>query len=192
MIVILLSPNAFSQNRCFCFVHRYSLRLRQIIVNCNPAGESELNVDVIPIGFGAVLTQKSPNPNGLEEVRIVAYASRALTDVEKRYTQTEKEALAIVWGCEKCHSYLYASTFNLITGHKALELIFRNPRSKPPVRIERWVLRLQQYGFTATYSPGDGNPADYLSRHPESNRPYKRNVAEEYVSYIAMHAYQTL
>ena len=154
----------------------------------NTAAQTELIVDASPVGLGAVLTQKSQNANDSEEVRIVAYASRALTDVETRYSQTEKEGLAIVWGCEKFHLYLYGSTFNLITDHKALELIFRNPRSKPPARIERWLLRLQQYDFTVTYRPGDGNPADYLSRHLESNRPHKRSVAEEYVSYVAQHA----
>jgi hypothetical protein len=80
--------------------------------------------------------------------------------------------------------YLYGSTFNLITDHKALEIIFRYPQSKPPARIEWWFLRLQQYDFIVTYRPGDGNPADYLSRHPESNRLYK----EEYICYVAMHA----
>ena len=76
--------------------------------------------------LGAVLAQKSQNANSSGEVHIVAYASRALTDVETWYSQTEKEGLAIIWGCERFHLYLYGSTFNLITDHKALELIFRN------------------------------------------------------------------
>ena len=154
----------------------------------DPTAETELIVDASPVGVAAVLTQKSRNDSGSEDTCIIAYASRALTDVEKRYSQTEKEGLALVWGCERFHLYLYGSTFNLITDHKALEIIFRNPRSKPPARIERWQLRLQQYDFTVTYRPGEGNPADYLSRHPVTNLPYKRSVAEEYVNYIATNA----
>ncbi|CAB4039610.1 Hypothetical predicted protein [Paramuricea clavata] len=61
------------------------------MVYYNPATETELTVDASPVGLGAMLTQKSPNPNGSEEVRIVTYASRVLTDVEKRYSQTEKD-----------------------------------------------------------------------------------------------------
>lgn len=41
--------------------------------------------------------------------------------------------------------------------YKALEIIWNNPRSKPPARIERLGLRLQPYDFkvefTATHAP---------------------------------------
>ena len=70
------------------------------------------------------------------------YASRTLTDVERRYSQTEKEALGLVWGCERFHMYLVGSKFELWTDHRPLEFIF-SVKSKPSARIERWVLRLQ-------------------------------------------------
>ena len=36
------------------------------------------------------------------------YASRALNDAEQRYPQIDKELLAIVYGCEKFHTYIYS------------------------------------------------------------------------------------
>uniref|UniRef100_A0A3P9J671 ribonuclease H n=1 Tax=Oryzias latipes TaxID=8090 RepID=A0A3P9J671_ORYLA len=57
-----------------------------------------LSVDASSEGLGAVL---------LQEGQPVAYGSRALTDCQKRYAQIEKELLAIVFGCEKFHQYLY-------------------------------------------------------------------------------------
>ena len=46
--------------------------------------------DVNPVGFGTILVQEE---NG--EERVIYYASRSLTDAEKRYLQTEKEVLGI-------------------------------------------------------------------------------------------------
>ena len=55
--------------------------------------------------------------------RIVAYVSRSLSDVEKRYSQTEREALAIVWAIERLHIYLYGANFKLYTDlEKPIEL----------------------------------------------------------------------
>ena len=94
-----------------------------------------------PVGLGTVLIQEQ---HGVK--RIISYASKSLSDVEKRYSQTEKEALAIVWACERFHVYLYGIEFKLYTDQKPLETIYSS-RSRPCARIERWILRLQPYKF---------------------------------------------
>ena len=102
---------------------------------------SEITVDVSPFGLSAILTQKSSST--ATDRRVVAYASRALSSVERTYSQTEREALAVVWGCECMHLFLYgADEFDIYTDNKALEVIYNNPSSKPPAHIERWQLRL--------------------------------------------------
>ena len=64
-------------------------------------------------------------------------ASGALGDVERRCSQVEKAALAVVWACEKCHLYLHGlERFELVTDCKALEAIY-SPQSKPSTRVER-------------------------------------------------------
>ena len=90
---------------------------------------------------------------------MISYASRGLSDVERRYSQTEKEALGIVWFCERFHGYLYGVDFELRTDHKPLGFIY-SARSRPSARIERWVLRLQPYSFSVNYLPGHMNNAD--------------------------------
>ena len=52
---------------------------------------TKLITDAGPVDFGAVLTQVQEG-----QERVIAYASRALTGVERRYSQTEREALGLV------------------------------------------------------------------------------------------------
>ena len=96
---------------------------KDVMAHFDPTKKTKLLVDASPVGIGAVLTQEG---------------SKDLTDVETRESQTEKEALAIVWGIEHFHRYLFGAEFTLTTVHKALEVKFNNPKIKPPARIERW------------------------------------------------------
>ena len=70
----------------------------------DPFKDTELTTDASPVGHCAILSQKTP---GGDDRKIVAYVSRSLSDVETRYSQIEKEALAIVWAVERLHLYFY-------------------------------------------------------------------------------------
>jgi hypothetical protein len=141
--------------------------------------ETQVIADASPVGLGAVLIQKQG-----EFHRIICYASRSLSDIERRYSQTEKEALGLVWACERFHVYLFGKKFELLTDHKALEFIF-SPKSKPCARVERWVLRMQTYNYVVKHIPGAKNIADALSRLLSSNEQKPvYNETEEYLRLI--------
>jgi len=101
----------------------------------NKNWDTELEVDAGPTGLGAVLVQY--NPENRDDRRMIANASRMLTDVERRYSQCEKEALAAVWGPEKFWVYMFGKKFKMDTDNRAVQLIFANTATKPPARIER-------------------------------------------------------
>ena len=71
--------------------------------------DTYVTVDASPVGISAILSQKSLHGNS-DHQQTIAYASRALTETEKRYSQTEKEALAIVWAVEHFHFFLEVSS----------------------------------------------------------------------------------
>ena len=147
---------------------------------------TELTTDASPWGLSAILAQHTP---GQDDRRVVAYVSRSLTPVEQRYSQTEREALAIVWAVERLHTYLYGGHFTLHTDCKLVELILNNAKSRPPARIERWNLRLQEYHFSTVHTNGQDNPSDFLSRHPSPEvLSVEEESAEQCVQFIATHS----
>ncbi|GFO19570.1 polyprotein [Plakobranchus ocellatus] len=58
----------------------------------NPDEKITLECDSLQFGLGAVVTERG---------KPIAYASRSLSDAKSRYTQIEKELLAVVFGLEQ-------------------------------------------------------------------------------------------
>ena len=62
--------------------------------------------------------------------------------------------MAIVFGCEKFHDYIYGQTVKVDTDHKPLESLFSKAIHRMPARIQRFCLRLQKYDLRISYKPG--------------------------------------
>ena len=87
----------------------------------------------------------------------VSYSNRALTVSEKKYSQLEKELLAQVFGN---HQLVYGRKIVLWSDHKPLETISKKPLATALKRLQRLLLRLQQYESEIRNKPG---PEMYLS-----------------------------
>ncbi|XP_065936509.1 uncharacterized protein [Magallana gigas] len=117
-----------------------------------------LRTDAADDGIGAVLLQMED-----DEKLPVAYASRKLQPREKAYAVIEKECLAVVWGIQNFHQYLYGREFLLETDHQPLTYL--NKAKTENSRLMRWALQLQPYRFRIIAIKGSDNVgADYLSR----------------------------
>lgn len=121
-----------------------------------------LHTDASGSALGAVLTQDDDDNNP----RAVGYASRVLTDVERRYSATETECLAVIWACEAFRHYLHGHHFNLYSDHQALQFLMGGGASRSTNRKHhRWLAELQSYQFTICHRPGAENVVpDALSR----------------------------
>lgn len=74
--------------------------------------------DAGPQAVGAVLAQES-----VVNYDVVAYASKALTPMEMKFYQTEKEALALVFACEKFRNYLIGNKLQIYSIYLAYQRV---------------------------------------------------------------------
>ena len=102
-----------------------ALSSETVMTYFDPNRETEIIVEASSVGLSGIM---------LQEGKVGCYVSKSLTETEKRYLQTEKQNLAIVWAIEHWHIYLFGHKFTVISDAKALEHIYGNPKSKPPMR----------------------------------------------------------
>ena len=162
-----------------------------VLAHYDPQAPTKISADASSFGLGAVLLQKNN-----DEWKPVAYASRSLTETERRYAQIEKEALAATWSCEKFRDYVLGKQFEIETDHKPLVPLLSNKRldSLPP-RVLRFRLRMDKYDFQIKHVPGKLlYTADTLSRAPlpETGNKNVAELREEVEAYIAHVAKQAL
>ncbi|XP_013172204.1 PREDICTED: uncharacterized protein K02A2.6-like [Papilio xuthus] len=156
------------------------------LAHYSPSLPLVLAVDSSAYGLGAVLAHRMPD--GSE--RIVSCASRTLTDTERRYSQIDKEALAIVYGVSRHHQYLFGRKFTLRSDHKALTYIFGPKHGIPQTaasRLQRYAVRLAAYDFDIVFVSTDKNGnADGLSRLPQptSSKSTEEEDAATYLHFV--------
>lgn len=144
--------------------------LRLAIIECtttlgifDPKDETFLYVDASQYALGAVLVQRDEN----RQERIISFASKALSSTERRYPQTQREALAIVWAPEHFHFYLLGLEFTIRTDSEGLKIAYSADKGIPKrmmKRFEGWALRLDNFCYKIEHVSGEENIADSPSR----------------------------
>ena len=101
----------------------------------------------------------------LQEGKPIAYASRSLTETEKRYTQIEKELVALLYACTKFDQYIFGRHVNAETDHQSMVTIMKKTIHNAMPTIQKMILKLQRYNISLIYKRGkDFLIADALSR----------------------------
>ena len=129
----------------------------------DPKAPTKIAADASSWGLGAVLLQRQQ-----DQWKPIVYASRTMSEVERRYAQIEKEALAVTWSCEKFAEYILGLSISIETDHKPLvPLLSTKQLDSLPPRILRFRLRLDRFDYTICHVPGkEMYTADTLSRAP--------------------------
>ena len=115
-----------------------------------------IQCDASKKGLGAVLLQES---------KPVMYVSRALTETEQRYSNIERELLAIVFALERLNHYTFGRTITVQSDHQPLQSIWKRSIVSASPRMQRLLLRLAHYDINTDFLWGKENAiADALSR----------------------------
>ena len=121
----------------------------------------ELHIDASGIGLGAVLYQTQEGKK-----RVIAYASRTLSQSEARYPAHKLEFLAFKWALtNQFYKYLYGNSFEVYTDNNPLTYVLTT--AKLDACGQRWVSAIAPMNFNLHYKSGRTNiDADALSRLP--------------------------
>jgi len=157
------------------------LTTEPVLVFFDHTRPTKISTDASQDGLGAVLLQAIG-----DSWRPVAYASRSLTETERRYSQIEKETLGLVFGCDKFHGFVYGlPTFTVETDHKPLISIIQKNLNDMSPRIQRMMMKLQRYDLNLVYTPGKYIiVADALSRAPAASEISNMDEVERHVSMV--------
>ncbi len=143
------------------------LKSANVLVHYSSDSKRVLACDASPYGVGAVLSQRRKGESMEKPPRLM---SRTLTAAEKRYSQLDKEGLAVIFGIRTFHKYLYGRAFTICTDHKPLINLFIETKAVPQMgspRLQRWAVMLQAYQYNIVYKPGKYHQnVDALSRLP--------------------------
>jgi hypothetical protein len=153
----------------FCWTDKYNSAFKEIssaILSCKPLipfstdEPISLIVDASEYAIGGVLEQDG---------RPVICVSRKMSSAETGYSQTQREALSIIWCVKRLHKYLFGTHFTLVTDHQSLQYIFSEKSSASKATsnmLQRWAIALSGYNYTVIHRPGRHIPqADFLSRY---------------------------
>lgn len=162
---------------------KQSLTTAPVLAYYDPNKKLKVSTDASKDGIGAVLLQAEE-----QQWKPVAYASRAMTNTECKYAQIEKECLGLAYGLERFHSYVYGlQSFTVETDHRPLVSIIKKNLNEMSPRIQRLMMKMQQYDFELIYTPGKHLVlADALSRAPaESGVSTTDEDIESHINFVS-------
>ena len=136
----------------------------------NPDLPVEIQTDASSSGLGVCLMQGG---------QPIQYASRTLTETEKRYSQIEKQMLSVVFGLTRFHTYTYGRKVTVYNDHKPLAVLLKRPVGENPIRLQRMLCRIMGYDLDFKYIKGkDLLIADALSRSHTTNHTCSQSEEE--------------
>ena len=122
-----------------------------------------LDTDASDKCYGACLSQLQLKERGIEEEKVIAYASKTFTPREAKYCARRRELLAISRFVKHFDMYLRGPTFLIRTDHASLK--YTRAVQSLPARFFGWFRFLEEYSYRIEITKGVlHGSADGMSR----------------------------
>jgi hypothetical protein len=141
------------------------------LAHFNESRATEIYCDAGPGGISAIMVQTDKNGTKW----LIACATHCFTDIEMRYSQIEKEMLAIIWTIKHFRYECLANNVTIksdsLSSVKIMNATNKQKETKS-LRILSWLSQIPGGHYKIEFVPGNKNIADYLSRcHPDTKSP---------------------
>ena len=153
-----------SHSKYFKAIIRTLCESKKLLRYYRPDLDLYLKTDASGVAIGMALLQSEENEK--KSLYPIAYGGKTLTSDETRHTNIERELLGVVGALEKLHYFTFGRPVTVLTDHKPLISISKKALVNAPPRLQRLLLRLNNYNATLTWIPGKELVfADHLSRN---------------------------
>ena len=128
-----------------------------------------LETEASGVAKGVALLQSETNDR--ESLYLIAYGRKALTSAETRCANIECKLLGVVGALEKFHYFTFGDPVTILTDHKPLIAISKKALVNAPPRLQRLLLRLNNYNVDLQWIPGKEMIfSDHLSRNVDTSK----------------------
>ena len=129
-----------------------------VLVKADQTLAFEIHTDASDTHIGGALMQLEG-----KDLKPIGFYSKKLNSTEKRYSVTDREAMAIVNTCRFFSHYLWCKPFKIVTDHQPLTTVFKKRTHCP--RMSRYILEMRDYTYQIVYKKGAQHTVpDMLSR----------------------------
>ena len=121
-----------------------------------------IHVDASKVGMGAILTQTDDQGHH----RIVEYASKAMSQTQRKASNSTREAMGILWSLEHFRYYVHGKNPIVFCNCKCLSDILRSDSAPGTAALRNWVAQVLHFRPKVIHKPGTMMAIpDALSRH---------------------------
>jgi hypothetical protein len=129
---------------------KYKLSHAPIVKFLDFKKEFHIHTDASLTGIGAVLMQEY---DGI--LHPLAYVSKTLSETQRNYSTTKREAMALVFALEQFRYLILHFSVQVYTDHLPLKGVITKPTKVEC--LTRWSLLIQEYAIDLHYLPGKEN-----------------------------------